>query len=358
MANILVYALSENFGGVEEYVLNLSRYKKGKDHQYGYILLGKHSPYEKELQQEGIKYYKIPTKLHLINNIIKTFFLLKELRKEYDVFYINTSSLGYILPYLIAYYLGYKLVLHSHSDASKTSSKVKILVHRINYHFLRKKIYKRLSCSKPAAVWMFGKDADKALIIPNAINLEKFKFNYNEREFYKKKLHLEQTKVIGNVGRLSDLKNQEFLLKLLAKFRSTNIKLLLVGDGESKEKLITHAKKLGIESKVIFYGRTQHPEKIMNVMDCIVMPSLVEGFPVSLVEAQAAGLPCIVSTNITREVDISHTLSFLSLKDPIEKWCELILAKIKLGRNNNEAALKKGGFDVFTLEDKVYKCLK
>lgn len=358
MERILVYALSENFGGVEEYTLNLSRYNKNKNHRYGYIILGDHSPYEEEMKKRKIEYFKLPQKRELIKNIICTYSLLRRLRKRYSVLYINTSALGYIIPYLMAYSLGYKLVLHSHLDARNTSSTFKTIVHKLNYQILRTKISNRLACSTNAAEWMFGKDKEKAIFIPNAVNLKRFQFNPKERDFYRKKLDIGANKVIGNIGRLTYFKNQIFLLKLLRAMKDDNVKLLLIGDGEDKEKLETYADKLGVRSKVIFYGKTSTPEKLMNVMDCIVMPSITEGFPVTLVEEQAAGLPCIVSTNITKEVDISHTLSFLSLKDPVEKWRELVLAKIKLGRNNNEASLKKGGFDVLTLEDKVYKYLK
>lgn len=358
MEKILVYALSENFGGVEEYVLNLSRFKIKNNHEYGYILLGNHSPYEKEMHERQIKYYKVPKKKHLLKNIFVTYTLLKRLRKEYQVLYINTSSLGYIIPYLIAYSLGYKLVLHSHLDARSTSSKFKIIVHEINYKILRKKISQRLSCSTPAAKWMFNEDSNKSILIPNAINLDKFKFSPQERIYYKKKLGLENNKIIGNVGRLTYFKNQRFLLDLLSGINDKNVKLLLVGDGEDKDKLMNYANELGIESRVIFYGKTYTPEKIMNVMDCVVMPSIAEGFPVTLVEAQAAGLPCIVSDVITKEVDITNTISFLNLNISKEKWRQTILSKLTVNRYSNIQLLKTAGFDVKKFENKVYYYLK
>lgn len=358
MERILVYALSENFGGVEEYTLNLSRYKSSNDHEYGYILLGDHSPYEKEMQDRKIKYYKIPKKRHLIKNMRTTYQLLKKLRKNYDVLYINTSSLGYILPYLIAYSMGYKLVLHSHLDARSTSSRFKIFIHKLNYRILRNKISQRFTCSTPAAEWMFDGDASQAIMIPNAIKLKKFKFNKKERDYYRNKLGLKNNKVIGNVGRLSYLKNQKFLIKILSRISDPHVKLLLVGDGEDKGMLKKYVKELGLDSRVIFYGKTNTPEKIMNAMDCIVMPSIAEGFPVTLVEAQAAGLPCIVSDVITKEIDITGTVSFISLNDSIRKWKKMIYANLDgLKRYENIEIMKSKGYDVKMLEKKVYKLL-
>lgn len=358
MEKILVYALSENIGGVEEYVLNLSRYKSDKTHEYGYILLGEHSPYEEEMQKRGLRYYKVPKKKHFFKNIAKIYSLLRKLRNEYSILYINTSSLGYILPYLIASSMGYKLVLHSHLDARSTSSKLKILVHEVNYRILKKRLGQRLACSIPAAKWMFDGDADKAILIPNAINLKKFKFNHDERKKYRKKLGLEGNKVIGNVGRLTYFKNQKFLLDILEKINDDKVKLLLIGDGEDKKELISYAKKLGISSRVIFYGNTHTPQKIMNVIDCIVMPSIAEGFPITIVEAQAAGLPCVVSDVITREVNITDTVSFLSLNDSLDDWIQEIIYKVNLQRVNNDQKLRDAGFDVTTLEKRVYGYLQ
>lgn len=359
MERILVYALSENMGGVEEYVLNLSRFKSSKSHKYGYILLGNHSPYEKEMQNKHISYYKIPKKNHILRNIIKTYRLFKSLRNKYDVLYINTSSLGYILPYLIAYFMGYKLVLHSHLDARPTSSKFKVIVHKLNYRILRNKISGRLTCSTPAAKWMFDGDASEAILIPNAINLDKFAFNFKDRMYYRKKLGLENDKVIGNVGRLTYLKNQRFLINILSQFDDPRVKLLLVGDGEDKSELEKYVHELNLESRVIFYGRTNTPEKIMNVMDCIVMPSIAEGFPVTLVEAQAAGLPCVVSNIITQEIDATNTIEFLSLSESITKWKQSISKKLNhTYRYNNINKLRSKNFDVIDLEKKVYRFLK
>lgn len=358
MEKILVYALSENIGGVEEYVLNLSRYQSNMDHEYGYILLGEHSPYEDEMQRRKLKYYKVPKKKHIFKNVTRIYTLLKELRKEYSILYINTSSLGYILPYLIAASLGYKLVLHSHLDARSTSSNLKIFVHESNYKILKGKISQRLACSTPAAKWMFDGDADKAVLVPNAINLEKFKFGFKERNNYRKKLGLDGCKVIGNVGRLTYFKNQNFLLDIISRINDNKVKLLLIGDGEDKNDLINYAEKLGIRSRVIFYGSTRAPQAVMNAMDCIVMPSIAEGFPITLVEAQAAGLPCIVSDVITTEVNVTDTVSFLSLNDSVDEWTKVIMSKLDLQRFNNFQKLRDAGFDVMTLEKRVYSFLQ
>lgn len=361
MGNVLISALSENIGGVEEYVLNLSRYQADRNHSYSYILIGDHSPYEKEIKERKISYFKVAKKTHLLKSITTWYKVLKEQRLTHDTLYINTSSLGYILPYLIAYKLGYRLILHSHLDASKTSSLLKKIVHRLNYRVLRKKISDRFACSTPAAKWMFGKDFDKTHIIPNAIDLERFRFDGNRRIELKHNLGYKSDDfVIGNVGRLTEYKNQKFLLEMIQKIEDKSVKLLLVGEGEDREQLMHYCKVHYLDDRVTFYGKTDKPEDIMNVMDCIAMPSIAEGFPVSLVEDQAAGLTCFVSDIITPEVNINNNIHFLPLNE-YEQWVDSIIGyrrQYDPDRTNKSSdgivSLRNAGFDVNTIESRVW----
>ena len=137
MEKILVYALTDCIGGIEEYVLNLTRYKTS-DNNYGYIILGEKSPYEEEMNQIGADHWYIPKRSSLLHNFKKLNTLLKELRKEYSVFYVNTSNIGYIVPYLLAIKYKYRIVLHSHSDGRLTAGLIKRIVRYANYRIIRK----------------------------------------------------------------------------------------------------------------------------------------------------------------------------------------------------------------------------
>ena len=156
-----------------------------------------------------------------------------------------------------------------------------------------------------------------------------------------------------HVGRLVKEKNQLFLLEIIAeaKHQGLNFKLLLVGNGEDDCKLKRKAQKLGIADKVIFYGGSNSPEKLMNCMDCFVMPSIFEGFPVTLVEAQAAGLPCLVSDIVSKEVNVTGYVEFASLKESPCEWVKKI-SKLK-GRYNGTVILREKGYAVDELEQKI-----
>lgn len=356
METVLVYALSENIGGVEEYVLNLSRYNHSGQFNYEYIILGDSSPYTEEMDSLNVKYHMISTKKHLIRNISLLSNLYRAKRKECRIVYFNTSALIYPVPYMLAKLYGYKIVLHSHLSDTQG---VRKLIHQINRFWISRFCALKLACSTPAASWMFGeKSIEDCTIVPNAIRINRFLFDERIRDELRKELGIENSYVIGNVGRLTQAKNQSFLLNIMraADEKGLDVKLLLVGDGEDEEKLKAQAESLGIMSKVIFYGRTSKPEDLMSCMDCIVMPSLVEGFPITLVEAQASGLPCLVADTITQEVNVTGKVEFLSLNDSPEEWLDHIS---KLGdRYSMQELLREKGYDVEELEHFVSSLLK
>lgn len=351
MDKILVYALSENVGGVEEYVLNLSRYNSEHECEYQYIVLGDHTPYMDELEKLGVTYYYIPKKRKVFANIKALSNLFKKCREECDVIYFNTSALVYPIPYLLALYYNYRIVLHSHLTGTTGARKY---IHYINRSWINKKCVRMMACSKMAGNWMFGnKNMKNVFVIPNAINLSNFSFCLSDRIRMRKELNLDNEFVIGHIGRLHSVKNQEFLINMLstAKRLNINYKLLLVGDGADERKLKQLSYNLNVNDRVIFYGRTDKPWTVMNCMDCFVMPSLVEGFPVTLIEAQANGLPCIVSDTITQEVNVLGKVTFCSLKDDYSVWIKAI--KDNAIPRYNSDQLKDLGYDVVDLERKV-----
>ena len=350
MQKILVYILSEAKGGVEEYALNLSRYSKKPSSKYGYLIMGETSIYEEELKDLGVDYYYIPSKSKLLSNIKTYNDLLKTLRKEYSAIYYNTSGLYYPIPYILGIMNRYKIVLHSHS--TKTPH-VKSILHKINRLWINKFVSIRMACSTPAGKWMFG-DSSEFTLIPNAVDTKRFEYDEASRKACRDRLQIGNEFVMGNVSRLHHLKNHLFLIDILYEVikRKEEVKLLLVGDGEMRNEIFDKAKRLGIQNNVIFAGETNTPEQFFSAMDCFVMPSIVEGFPITLIEAQANGLPCVVSDTITEETNVTGHISFCSLKSCPADWAGQI---IQAGpRYEGKKLIQDAGFDVLKLEDKVY----
>lgn len=360
MGKILIYPLTESIGGVEEYEMNLVRYSSTDVRErYGYIILGENSPYCSELSDLGVKSYILPKRETLLSNIFETYHIFKKLRDTYDVIYFNTSAIGYVIPYLFAIYFDYSIVLHSHLDGRKISSPIKKIVQSLNYRLIKNSVDLKLACSTEAAEWLFCGQIKDVYLIPNSIDLHRFKFDPIIREKVRSGLGLKDDVVIGNVSRLTKVKNQEFLIKIIKKMKTNGlkVKLLLVGDGEDKDKLKYLVDVNGLDDNVIFYGQTQKPEYIMNAMDCIVLPSLTEGFPISIIEAQAAGLKCILSDTITKEVNVTGDVKYLSLNEDLEKWSNEI-EMLDYNRNDNYKTLNTKGFNVLNIENLIYGLIK
>lgn len=353
MGKVLIYTLTEGIGGVEEYIMNLSRYIEDPQSKFGYLIIGQKSIYESELKKMGIDYYYIPPKKSLYSNIKRYNELFNKLRDTYDTIYFNTSGLYYPVPYLFAKKYNYRIVLHSHLTSGPWP---KSILHKANRKWINQITSLKLACSTPAGEWMFGKD-EKFLFIPNAINLERFRYQKANREIVRKKLDVDNCFVVGNVARLNQIKNQSFLIDVIGEIykENKNVRLILVGDGDLKEKLEIKSRELGLSDSIIFVGRSDEPELYYSAMDCYVMTSFIEGFPISLIEAQANGLPCVVADTITKETAINPNVSFLSLNDSLGVWCDTIQNTQRY--DDNQDRLKNQKFDVSSLPIYIYNLI-
>lgn len=213
-------------------------------------------------------------------------------------------------------------------------------------------------CGKEAVSYYFGKSEIKKnnyLIIRNAIEEDKFLFDFEKRNEIRKKYNLEGKFVIGNVARFMKQKNHTFTLELFKKIHEVNSNsiLLLIGEGELLPEMKQKAKDLGIENFVMFMGNIGNVNEMYQVMDVFVLPSLFEGLPVVGIEAQAAGLKCIMSDTITREVAITENVEFVSLNAPSEKWVEIILSKEHYERKNMKEKIVNAGYSIINEAKKL-----
>ena len=159
---------------------------------------------------------------------------------------------------------------------------------------------------------------------------------------------MEDKFVIGHVGRFNLQKNHEFLVKCFADFAKTNddAVLVLIGNGEMQEKIKKMAKEYGIETKVKFLGLREDIPQLLQAMDLFLFPSLFEGLPVTLVEAQAAGLPCVISDTITDEIMITEQISKVSLSGNTSLWNQEIAKYRYSKRKNTIEDIIEHGFDI------------
>lgn len=248
---------------------------------------------------------------------------------HFDIVHVHGSNASIGMELFLAKINRVKIrIAHSHNTTSTSMKIHKIMKPIFNFSYTD-----GFACGKLAGEWLFGNKPFK--IIPNGLDVDKFEFNSQKRQEIRKKLNVDNNFVIGHIGRFNYQKNHEFLLKVfieINKIRS-DAKLLLVGNGPDFNKFKNSIKGKSIAKNIIIYGETNTPEDLYLAMDCFVFPSRFEGLPLTLLEAQISGLPCVVSDVITPEVKLSNNLVFMSLGDSSVDWAKSIL-KVKASDRN------------------------
>lgn len=263
-----------------------------------------------------------------VSNFIKFPIAMKELddilkRNKYDIVHSHLTSLS-VFPLRVACKNNVPVrICHAHSTSGKVGD------HASVKRFLRKfsTTYSNynLACGQVAGRWLYGKQQFE--VINNAIELDKYVKDNALRQSIRAKYNIaDDTKVVGFCGRFCKQKNVFFLLKAFAKIKRKDIVLMMIGDGELKDKLQNYANRLGINNRVIWTGATKDTIAHYNAMDLLVLPSLYEGLPMVGVEAQACGINCIFSNKITPEVDVLDGNIFLPLKAKL--WARTIEHKV------------------------------
>lgn len=255
---------------------------------------------------------------------------------KYDIVHSNMNALS-VFTLKAAKKAGIKVrIAHSHSSSNKKEWKKNIIKNLLR-PFSKKYATDYFACSEHAGRWLFGDktyDQGKVKIIKNAIDIEKFKFNEENRKSIRNEFDiLEDEILIGNVGRMMPQKNQSFLLKVFAKYHQKNpkSKLMIINDGPLFEELQARVTDLKITDSVIFVGPKADLYRYYSAFDIFTLPSLYEGLGIVLVEAQANGLNCIASTNVPREADGTGYVNFVELQE--QKWINA-LSNINISRNS------------------------
>lgn len=243
-----------------------------------------------------------------------------------------------------------KIIYHSHNSSYYPGQKL-VKLSEVFKWFMPFVITDYLACSDAAARFMFPKkivDAENYTVIKNGVDYDKHSFKPEVRTELRKKYGLENNFVLGHVGRFNVQKNHEFLIDIFYEVykHDNSARLFLVGIGETENQIKEKVKRLGIEEVVIFHGLSDEVNRLWNMLDVFVMPSLYEGLPVAGVEAQANGLPLIVSNTITQELKITDAVEYIGLDEKTSKWCEVIERYNGYKRKNTRMEITNAGFNI------------
>jgi glycosyltransferase involved in cell wall biosynthesis len=342
-----------NRAGAETMIMNLYRNIDRTKLQFDFIVhTNEKCDYDEEIRALGGKIYSIPQ--YIGKNHFKYILAWNKFFRnhpEYKIIHGHVRSTASI--YLkIAKKFELITIAHSHSTSSGTGI-ASIVKNTLQYPIRFTADY-FLACSKFAGEWLFGNKICKKNnfhILKNAIDTKKFNYNENIRLNKREELGIENKFVIGHVGRFQPPKNHDFLIQIFSEIINKNPHsvLLLVGEGELKNKVQKKVIHLGISDSVIFTGKRSDISEIVQAMDVFVFPSLYEGLGIGVVEAQASGLPCVIADTIPQEALITDLVEVLSLKKPKEYWAKEILKyneKEKYSRNSTYEQIKLNGYDI------------
>lgn len=323
MIRVLQIGLGSNPGGIENCIMNYYRAIDHTKFQFDFVdIYGKGLVYEDEIKNLGGKVYhltsykKAPQRMAMqLKKIIR--------ENEYKIIHINMLSAANMIPVLVSCnYKKAKVIVHSHNSAVPKGWVRKIL-NKINIYFLRKFPIEKWGCGKKAGNWMWGKQFKNENIVFNAVDIEKFQKNSFIRNQIKTQCgFLRDDKIIGFVGRLSEQKNPLFLIDIIKELRNyfSNVKLLIVGDGDLRCKMEEKIENLGLKNLVYFAGVQKNVNDWYQAMDLFVLPSLFEGLPVVGIEAQANELPCFISDRVTTEINLTGTVTYLPIDKGADIW--------------------------------------
>lgn len=271
----------------------------------------------KELSKEDSHYYQLPPR----KRVLAYFYAVRDLCKGYDVLHVHANSATSVIELMAAKVAGVPKRIH-HNHTSKTRYP---LLGKILYPLFKYSYTDAIACSDAAGKWLFGEG--KYIVLPNAIDIDRFKFNPSVRQIIRGEFGIKKEEfIVGHIGKFMDAKNHEFLIKLFAFYYSKhrNSKLLLVGDGEWRPKVEKWVKESGCSEAILLAGLRSDIPEILQAFDVFVFPSIYEGLPLTVLEAQASGLPCIISSDVTRTVDIGCDVLIKDLKDGEDSWSESI----------------------------------
>lgn len=364
MMKILIRGISSMKGGTETFILNYARGLKALGHKIDFLVWCE-TPYMDRYQDLEANLYYITAKHENIYKHIKELRDFFEKHNDYDVIWDNMNLMSNIDYVKMAHKHGIrKRIVHGHSIDSD-AGRLKKFLHRKNRKTVRRYATDLWCCSKDAGEFFFGtpENGIEYTVIRNAIHVKDFIFNEALRGRLREKYGISDKFVIGNLGRLAPEKYPAYILRVYEacrRFMPDSV-LVLVGGGVLEDKMKNLVKEREIPD-VYFLGYQDVPADFYNMFDIFVMPSLFEGFGMTAIEAQANGLPCLMSDLMPKDAFVTELATSLPIGDKdIPKWAGMIQEKRKryngIDRKGWAQKIKYAGFDLEEETPKVERLM-
>lgn len=349
-------------GGLESMIMNYYRNIDRNKIQFDFLVHRDfEADYDREIENMGGRIYRMPRLNPFSKKYMSELSKFFDSHKEYNIVHCHLDCMAGI-PLKVAKAKGIPVrIAHAHS-----SNQTK------DYKYLIKLYFKRnishyanmlFACGQEAGNWMFN--GNEFYILNNAIEAKNYIYSKNKKLEMRSSLGIpNDAMVIGHVGRFATPKNHNFIIDIFSeiiKYEQQSY-LLLVGDGELRKSIENKAKELGIYNRVIFTGLRADVPNLLQAMDIFLFPSLYEGLPVSVVEAQASGLPCLISNMVPLECKKTDLVYQVHLEESTRYWADMAINLLKKHKRiNTFLQIKDNNFDIGEnakwLESFYEKCL-
>ena len=339
-------------GGVQAVLQNYYTYMNQKEYIFDFVVMGTEvGELEEWFESRGSRIYHVtPRGVSFKKNTEELKRIIKN--GNYDVVHCHQDYKS-LIAIIIAKLYGVKTrIVHCHQAFPKESAKSRT-IRAVSTLLIKCFANVFMGCGEDAARWLYGErmlKSGKAIVLNNAINLEKYAFSDAKRSKFRTDLGIDSKLVFGNAARFTHQKNHKLLIDIFAKVyaQNQNSVLLLAGEGELMEETRAYCEQLGIRDAVMFLGVRADICDVLSAMDIFLLPSRFEGLALIMVEAQANGIPAVCSPFVTRELELQNNVLFVQESDyeNTEAWCSAIEKALDIGRLDDTTILTKAGYDI------------
>lgn len=357
MKYTLQIAAQLHIGGAEKVARDIGLYQDSGEYEHHYIVFGPNvGEYEQQLRERGCKIFHVPSPGENYREYLHT---LEQLMRKYPYTVVHAHTMynaGWVMWQ--AKRMGVPVrVAHSHSALDTMGGWKTKAYESVMRMLILTCATDLVACGEKAGIRLFGERAyrSRGKRILNGIDVRAYRFDPCVRDSIRRRYHLTDSFVIGHAGHLAEVKNQAYLLDLMPRIleRKPNAKLLLLGEGSDREMLEKKIAEQKLENAVIMTGNVMNVADYLSAMDVFAFPSLYEGMPLSIIEVQANGLPCILSTGVPRDVYLTDLIRPLALDKP-EEWIDAICKSCRTHDTDYQEQLIRSGFDTAAAMRKIY----
>lgn len=346
MIYVLHVVTDMNRGGLETMIMNYYRHIDRTKVQFHFLTHRDYlGDYGNEIESLGGKIYHLPKLNPLSIHYKKELTSFFDRHQEYKIVHVHQDCMSSVILREAEKHNVPVRIAHSHS--SYQDKNLKFLIKLYYKRLISKYATQLFACSEDAGVWMFGGASFE--VVKNAIDAHAYQFDLSIRDRMRNELNIPKRSIlVGHVGRFDAVKNHSFLIEVFSELqKKSDAMLLLVGEGSLKSDMQSKVNILGLNEKVIFTGLRSDVAALMQAMDIFILPSLYEGLPVTIVEAQASGLPCLISENVPLECEMVEGLVHQrELSSSISEWVQTIIELSDIKRVNTYETISMNGFDI------------